>query len=228
MKNLFWYLLFLTVNVFSQVDYEFSRAEFFINQNGDSLFFPEPDSISKSSKFYFYKDNSEVQELRLLNNDTLLTIFSADGKKFHHYYKLRRAKQNESYNLYPLVILRDGTLLGTRENEYLLFVKGYSFFKNGNLRDEKIINSNTYRTYSFSGVLFSVADSCNTYLLPVGTYIQFDTLSNDIALRGKYIPCPMNQITCCEEGWWEFYNHGKLVSRKLYESGKLIEERNFH
>jgi len=89
-----------------QKNHDFGGSDFYINHAGDSLFFPQPDSTTNNSKFYLFSNNSQTQEIKLLSNDTILTVFKTGSITRHFYYKFRKAIGNESYNNNPLVILK--------------------------------------------------------------------------------------------------------------------------
>lgn len=228
MTKIIVFILILTTLSCVTKDYDnFTSSDFYVNTIGDTLFFPIADSINNNSKFYFYNNKSKVQEIRHLSNDTFLTSFISGNTLHEYYYKMRKAKENESHNYNPLVVFKYGTIISGRSEENLLCVKIIKYCENGNLIEEKVINSNIYKMYSCNGNLYSKADSCNSLFIPIGNYIQYDTLNNKPKIVGAFINCSDNPYVACENGWWYFYENGKIISKKLYDKGILIEEKDF-
>jgi hypothetical protein len=215
---------FCLFSCFNQDQYNFVNSDFYINASGDSLHFPTADSVNKNSKFYFYNNKTKTQEIKILSDDTLFTSFVNENVRHEYFYKMRKAKLKESHNYNPLIIFKHGTSLSDRSAENLLCVKIKKYCKKGNLIEEKVINSSIYKSYSCNGNLYSKADSCNSLFQPVGNYTLYDTISNTIKIKGIFTECSDNPYTACESGWWEFYENGKVNTKKLYDKGRLIEE----
>jgi len=228
MKKYIYIIFFLIpLTVLCQKNHDFGGSDFYINHAGDSLFFPQPDSTTNNSKFYLFSNNSQTQEIKLLSNDTILTVFKTGSITRHFYYKFRKAIGNESYNNNPLVILKFGSIIGSRPSEYLLCVKIISYCANGNIKEKRIINSTTYELYSCNGNLYSVAEFCNSQLLESGLYKQYDTLNNELKIQGELNSCNNNQVGVCGKGCWKYYDQGKITSKRLFKDGTLIKEINY-
>jgi hypothetical protein len=188
-----------------------------INSEGDTIHFPSPDSISSYSKYYFNSVGQLDQEIRLLNKDSIIDyrFYPTGETKSKYFYRLTILKEsNHEFN--PLLI--QGALIAEG------CFKCLEYCKSGILKKESEKNSISYKAFTCGGILYAKADSCDEYFNPSGKYTQYDTLTNKVHIKGVFKQCLRNKYSTCEEGWWDFYENGKLVYRRLYEQGKLIEE----
>ena len=162
--------------------------------------------------------------IKILSDDTLFTSFVSKNIRHEYFYKIGNAKLKENYNYNPLIIFKYGKSFNEHSAGNLFWVKIKKYCKNGNLIEYKVINSDIYKIYSCNGNLYSKADSCNSLFQPLGNYMQYDTIFNTIKIKGTFKKCSNNLYTACESGWWKFYENENVVSKKLYNKGRLIEE----
>jgi hypothetical protein len=106
-------------------------------------------------------------------------------------------------------------------------VRTKKYCENGIVRENNRANSKNYEVYACNGNLWFTADSCNENLMPIGTYTTLDTLTGEMLQQGKMKVCSFNRFTCCQQGWWETYENGELITRELFEDGWSKEIINY-
>jgi hypothetical protein len=207
-------ILFLLSNciLYGQGDITWT-SDTIVNDNGDTNILPEVTFHTIESAEKYDSLGNLMWRDEMISRDTVKeTRFYIDGTiKSEDFFKLSK----------PIDTILDFNWFGGGS----VFRK-IDYCKNGTLKSDHKSDSSPYKVFNCKGIILFEADSCNKNLLPTGLFTVYDSLTNQIKERGEYQPCSYNKFSCCQEGWWEYYENGKLTSKKFYKNGKLIEEKN--
>ncbi|MCZ4409997.1 hypothetical protein O3Q51_14340 [Cryomorphaceae bacterium 1068] len=190
-------------------------ADTMITESGDTMYLT-PVTFHPVGQAEYYDGSGNLTEtIALISPDTVLLTF---------YYNSGAVKA-AYYN--KLAVPIDTVTDFNPEWPGHFRVRNMTYCENGNVRTDHRLNDTTYEVYDCQGNLWVRADSINDYFMPLGAYTLLDTLTGQMLKRGEMITCPFNRFTCCEQGWWDFYENGILIARELFEDGWSKEKISY-
>lgn len=190
------------------------KSDTIVNDNGDTTILPEVILHTIEASERFDSLGNLKWQAKLISNDTVkeTVLYPSGSIESEYFIKL----------YHPIKSILDYNQIG---GGYC--IRKMKYCENGTLTIDHRSNSSSYKVFNCDGIILFEADSCNKDLLPTGLFTVYDSLTSQIKETGIYQPCSRNRFVCCEEGWWESYENGKLTSKKFYKNGKLIEEKDY-